>query len=356
MLLFGVYQIGRRRPRSVAAGDGRITRRCAWHALRVLFGASRRASRLRATRYTSSGSPACSPRRVASRGSCGPGVPRAGRAAARAAIVVDLLGVRDLYHADTRQSDEVVAVLPCGAITRGRRLRARTIVGTTVGRDGDRPGRRRSPHAVDRRGHQPGAAAADGVPQRVASRAHGLTYGLAGFWRLQFGHYLVRQPGAGPRRPDGRSPGSSLYLGDNTLSFDASRYDANFVIIDLAGNGLSPFAERARQASADRPPGAVGDPDLSEEPAQAARYGRDRTMMLRAALAISRPGRTAHQLVAMIFRLGEFQIVVVRALAADARLFTPPTAPPGSDTDAAFRPTMPASSASLTAGPGSVWV
>ncbi|MGH3421307.1 MAG: hypothetical protein ACRDOD_17175, partial [Streptosporangiaceae bacterium] len=31
----------------------------------------------------------------------------------------------------------------------------------------------------------------------------------------------------------------------NTLWFDASRYDANFVIIDLASNDLSPFAEQA---------------------------------------------------------------------------------------------------------------
>jgi hypothetical protein len=31
----------------------------------------------------------------------------------------------------------------------------------------------------------------------------------------------------------------------NTLWFDASRYDANFVIIDLADKGLSPFAEQA---------------------------------------------------------------------------------------------------------------
>ena len=80
MLHFGGYQMVA--PKTVIAAPRRWPHNAAlaWHALRVLFGAgpARALPHWRATRDSSSGSPACWPRRLASRGSCGPGVPRAG--------------------------------------------------------------------------------------------------------------------------------------------------------------------------------------------------------------------------------------------------------------------------------------
>ncbi len=89
---------------------------------------------------------------------------------------------------------------------------------------------------------QPAAA----VPTASLSawlKAHGLTYGLAGYWdssviTLLSGNQVQVRAVA--------MYGSQVFRYDwetNTLWFDASRHDATFVITDLAGNGLSPSAE-----------------------------------------------------------------------------------------------------------------
>jgi hypothetical protein len=74
--------------------------------------------------------------------------------------------------------------------------------------------------------------------------AHGLTYGLAGYWNssaitLQSDNRVqvraVTMEGRRVIRYDWET---------NTLWFDASRHDATFLIVDLAGNGLSPSAEQ----------------------------------------------------------------------------------------------------------------
>jgi hypothetical protein len=82
------------------------------------------------------------------------------------------------------------------------------------------------------------------APLSAWLEAHRLTYGLAGYWdssvitlhsgnRVQVRAVVIK---GGQVRP---------YAWEtNTLWFDASRHDATFVIIDLAGNGLSPSAER----------------------------------------------------------------------------------------------------------------
>ena len=89
------------------------------------------------------------------------------------------------------------------------------------------------------------AAAVPTAPLSAWLQAHGLTYGLAGYWNssaitLESGNRVrVRAV-----RMDGRQVIPYLWE-TNTLWYDASRYYANFVIIDLADNGLSPFAEQA---------------------------------------------------------------------------------------------------------------
>ena len=80
MLHFGAYQMVA--PETAISPPGRWPHHAvlAWDAIRVLFGAhaGEALPHWRATRGTSWGSPACWPRRPASRGSCGAGVPRAG--------------------------------------------------------------------------------------------------------------------------------------------------------------------------------------------------------------------------------------------------------------------------------------
>ncbi|MGH3236312.1 MAG: hypothetical protein ACRDOH_24260, partial [Streptosporangiaceae bacterium] len=87
-------------------------------------------------------------------------------------------------------------------------------------------------------------AAVPTAPLSAWLEAHGLTYGLAGYWNssvitLQsLNRVQVRAVAMNGRqviRYDWET---------NTSWFDASRHDATFVIIDLAGNGLSPSAEQ----------------------------------------------------------------------------------------------------------------
>ena len=89
------------------------------------------------------------------------------------------------------------------------------------------------------------AAAVPTAPLSAWLKAHGLTYGLAGYWNssvitLESGNQVQVRAVI----MDGRQVIPYLWE-TNTLWFDASRHDATFVIIDLAGNGLSPSAEQA---------------------------------------------------------------------------------------------------------------
>ena len=139
---------------------------------------------------------------------------------------------------------EVVAVLPCGAV-----LAARACVPGHIGatlRAGLATGLAAIAALVPlaTAAARP-AAAVPTAPLSAWLQAHGLTYGLADYWNssaitLESGNRVrVRAV-----LMDGRQVIPYLWE-TNILWFDASRYDANFVIIDLAGNGLSPFAEQA---------------------------------------------------------------------------------------------------------------
>jgi hypothetical protein len=160
-----------------------------------------------------------------------------------AAIVLDLSAYVISTMPVLTNPYEVVAVLPAGAV-----LAARTCV----------PGHM----AVTRRtGLATGlAAVAALLPLTIAAarpaatgptaplsawlEAHGLTYGLAGYWnssaitlqsdnRVQVRAVVMKGPQIRPYAWE-----------TNTLWFDASRHDATFVIVDLDGNGLSPSAEQ----------------------------------------------------------------------------------------------------------------
>jgi hypothetical protein len=137
---------------------------------------------------------------------------------------------------------EIVAVLPCGAVLAARAFVPGDLAGTlrvglatglvTIG----------ALLPLTIAAAQPAAA----VPTASLSawlKAHGLTYGLAGYWDssvitlLSDNQVQVRAVAM---------YGSQVFRYDwetNTLWFDASRHDATFVITDLAGNGLSPSAE-----------------------------------------------------------------------------------------------------------------
>ena len=135
---------------------------------------------------------------------------------------------------------EVVAVLPCGAI-----LAARACVPGHIG------GTLRAGLAaiaalvpLTAAAARP-AAAVPTAPLSAWLQAHGLTDGLAGYWNSSA---ITLESGNRVRvcavLLDGRRVIPYLWE-TNTLWFDASRYYANFVIIDLAHHGLSPLAERA---------------------------------------------------------------------------------------------------------------
>ena len=87
------------------------------------------------------------------------------------------------------------------------------------------------------------AAAVSRAPLSAWLKAHGLTYGLAGYWTSSVITLHTRnqvQVRAVAMR------GGQVFQYDwetNTSWYDASRRDATFVIIDLHGNGLSPSAE-----------------------------------------------------------------------------------------------------------------
>ena len=137
---------------------------------------------------------------------------------------------------------EIAAVLPCGAV-----LAARAFVPGHIGdtwRDGIAVGLVAigALLPLTAAAAQPAAA----VPTASVSawlKAHGLTYGLAGYWDSSV---ITLQSGNQVQVRTVTMYGSQVFRYDwetNTLWFDASRHDATFVITDLAGSGLSPSAE-----------------------------------------------------------------------------------------------------------------
>jgi hypothetical protein len=247
MLHFGGYQMVA--PKTVIASPHRWPHNAAlaWHALRVLFGAA-----------AGSGSPALARNAgyilgIACLLAAAAGFARVvwtWRTASRAeqllcaAIVVNLSAYVISTMPIPSNPYEVVAVLPCGAILAARACVPGYIGGTL--RAGLAAGLAAIAALVPlaTAAARP-AAAVPTAPLSAWLQAHGLTYGLAGYWNssaitLESGNRVrVRAVVM-----DGRQVIPYLWE-TNTLWFDASRYDANFVIIDLSGKGLSPFAERA---------------------------------------------------------------------------------------------------------------
>jgi hypothetical protein len=247
MLHFGAYQMVA--PKTVISPPQQWPHNAAlaWHALRVLFGAE-----------VGSGSPALARNAgyifgIACLLAAAAGFARVvwtWRTASRAeqllcaAIVINLSAYVISTMPIPSNSYEVVAVLPCGAVLAARACVPGHIVGPL--RAGMATGLAAIAALVPlaTAAARP-AAAVPTAPLSAWLEAHGLTYGLAGYWNssaitLESGNRVrVRAV-----LMDGRQVIPYLWE-TNTLWYDASRYDANFVIIDLAGNGLSPFAEQA---------------------------------------------------------------------------------------------------------------
>jgi hypothetical protein len=144
-------------------------------------------------------------------------------------------------------SREVAAVLPCGAVLAARALVPARITGMS-----------RAVAAVAATGLialLPLATAATRPPMSPATaplaawlEAHGLTYGIAGYWdasivTLQSGNRIQIRAVDLYRNIDGH-PGLNIYAPGwetNALWYDASRYDATFAVADY--NGRYPAAD-----------------------------------------------------------------------------------------------------------------
>ena len=247
MLHFGAYQMVAPTTATSPPSQWPHNAALAWHALRVLFGAevgSGSSPLARNAGYILG---------IACLLAAGAGFARVvwtWRTASRAeqllcaAIVINLSAYVVSTIPIPSNPYEVVAVLPCGAILAARacvpgymagRLRAGLAAGLAaiaalvpLATAAARP-----------------AAAVPTAPLSAWLEAHGLTYGLAGYWNssvitLESGNRV----GVRAVLIDGRQVIPYLWE-TNTLWFDASRHDATFLIVDLAGNGLSPYAEQA---------------------------------------------------------------------------------------------------------------
>ncbi len=247
MLHFGAYQMVAPKTMISTPQQWPHNAALAWHALRVLFGA-----------VAGSGSPALARNAgyilgIACLLAAAAGFARVvwtWRTASRAeqllcaAIVVNLSAYVISTMPIPTNPYEVVAVLPCGAVLTARALVPGHIGGTL--RAGLATGLAAIAALVPlaTAAARP-AAAVPTAPLSAWLQAHGLTYGLAGYWTSSA---ITLESGNRVRiravLMDGRQVIPYLWE-TNTLWFDASRYDANFVIIDLASNDLSPFAEQA---------------------------------------------------------------------------------------------------------------
>ncbi len=244
MLHFGAYQM--LAPKTAVAPLGRWPHNAAlaWDALRVLYGA-----------YTGSGSP--SPVRdagyilgLACLLAAAAGFARVvwtWRTASRAeqllcaAIAVNLSAYVVSTIPVPGNPYEIAAVLPCGAVLAARACVPAHIgtlrAGLTVGLASIAALLPLTVAAI-----QP-AAAAPTAPLSAWLRAHGLTYGLAGYWTSSA---TTLQSGNGVQVRAVAIRGRQVIRYDwetDTSWFDASRHDATFVITNLAGQGLSPSAE-----------------------------------------------------------------------------------------------------------------
>jgi hypothetical protein len=246
MLHLGAYQMVSPNTAVSRPGQWPHNAALAWHALRVLFGVE-----------TGSGSPslardagfllglACLLAAAAGFGR----VLWTWRSASRAeqllcaAIVLNISAYVISIRPIPSNPYEVVAVLPCGAVLAARACVPGHIGGTL--RAGLATGLAAIaallPLAIA--AARP-AATAPTAPLSAWLTAHGLTYGLAGYWNssvvtLESGNRVQIRAVAGYGRQVSRYDWET-----NTSWFDASRHDATFVITDLAGNGLSPSAER----------------------------------------------------------------------------------------------------------------
>ncbi len=247
MVHFGAYQMVAPTTATSPPGQWPHNAALAWHALRVLFGAEAgpaSSSLARNAGYILG---------IACLLAAGAGFARVvwtWRTASRAeqllcaAIVINLAAYVVSTIPIPSNPYEVVAVLPCGAILAARACVPGHIAGTL------RAGLAAGLAAIAAllplatAAARP-AAAVPTAPLSAWLEAHGLTYGLAGYWNssvitLESGNRV----GVRAVLIDGRQVIPYLWE-TNTLWFDASRHDATFLIVDLAGNGLSPYAEQA---------------------------------------------------------------------------------------------------------------
>jgi hypothetical protein len=137
---------------------------------------------------------------------------------------------------------EVVAILPCGTVLAARacvprhipdRLRAGLATGLAAAVT-------LLPLAIA--AARPPASAPT-APLAAWLEAHGLTYGLAGYWNSSV---ITLHSGGQVQARAVVIRGSQVIRYDwetDTAWFDPSQHDATFLITDLAGIGLSPWAE-----------------------------------------------------------------------------------------------------------------
>ncbi len=241
MLHFGAYQMVA--PETAIAPPRRWPHHAvlAWDAIRVLFGA-----------HAGSGSPSLARDAgyflgLACLLAAAAGFARVvwtWRTASRAeqllcaAIVINLSAYVISTVPVPGNSYEVVAVLPCGAV-----LAARACVPAHTGALRAGLAAVAALLLLTIAAARP-VAAVPTAPLSAWLEAHGLTYGLAGYWdssvitlhssdRIQV--RAVSMNGSRVVRYDWEA---------DTSWYDASRHDATFVIIDLHGSGLSPSAGR----------------------------------------------------------------------------------------------------------------
>jgi len=245
MVHFGAYQMVA--PRTAIAPPGRWPHNAAiaWHAIRVLFGAevaSGSANPARDAGYVLG---------IACLLAVAAGFARVvwtWRTASRAeqllcaAIVINLA----VYVVSTMPIPsnpyEVVAILPCGAVLAARacvprRIPDRLRAGLTTGLVAAVA---LAPLAI---AAARSPATAPTAPVTAWLEAHGLTYGLAGYWNSSV---ITLHSGGQVQARAVVIQGSRVIRYDwetDTQWFDPSRHDATFLITDLAGIGLSPLAE-----------------------------------------------------------------------------------------------------------------
>ena len=245
MVHFGAYQMVA--PRTAIAPPGRWPHNAAiaWHAMRVLFGAevaSGSANPARDAGYVLG---------IACLLAVAAGFARVvwtWRTASRAeqllcaAIVINLA----VYVVSTMPIPsnpyEVVAILPCGAVLAARacvprRIPNRLRAGLTTGLVAAVA---LAPLAI---AAARSPAMAPTAPVTAWLEAHGLTYGLAGYWNSSV---ITLHSGGQVQARAVVIQGSRVIRYDwetDTQWFDPSRHDATFLITDLAGIGLSPLAE-----------------------------------------------------------------------------------------------------------------